>query len=61
MYLHVLVLVLSVTLSVWFMVYVIDETVVIADVEFVCVRLALSDTVVVAAVGFVVFLLLTPG
>lgn len=57
MYLHVLVLVLSVTFSVWFVVYVIEETVVIGDVEFVCVRLALSNT----AVEFVVSLLLTPG
>ena len=55
MYLHVLVLVLSVTFSVWFVVYVIEETVVIGDVEFV--RLALSNT----AVEFVVSLLLTPG
>ena len=57
MYLHVSVLVLSVTFSVWFVVYVIEETVVIGDVEFVCVRLALSNT----AVEFVVSLLLTPG
>ena len=38
-----------------------EETVVIADVEFVCVRFALFDTVVVAVVAFVISSLLTPG
>lgn len=38
-----------------------EETVVIADVEFVCVGLALSDRVAVAVVAFVISSLLAPG